>query len=107
MSHIPKTEHSIALVAAVLSIDGRMVVFPEPVDPRALDPALLRALPGKIRLASVGDNHDELLRRVEHARAGDTIIVVADGATADIWSTAIHQALGLPLPPWFRRYATA
>ena len=63
MSHIPKTERSIALVAACLSIDDRLVVFPEPVDPRALDPALLRALPGKIRLAAVGDNHDESGRR--------------------------------------------
>jgi hypothetical protein len=104
MSFIEKPERSIALVAACLNIDSRLVVHPEAVDPRALDPALLRSLPGKIRLAAVGDNTDALLRRVEIARPGDTIIVVpADGTTADIWSAAIHRALGIPLPSWFKK----
>jgi hypothetical protein len=98
---LPKT---IALAAACLTIDDRLVVFPEPVNPMALDPVMLRALPGRIRW-SVGEAG--VLRRVKHAAPGDTVIVVPDLDTADIWALAICRADDRPMPEWLRKFAAA
>jgi hypothetical protein len=102
---LPKT---IALAATCLTIDDRLVVYPEPVNPMALDPIMLRALPGRIRWAvGQADNCGVILRRVKRAAPGDTVIVVPDLDTADVWALAICRADDRPMPDWLRKFAAA